>query len=562
MKTIVTLGPEKSLCWQAAHMYDADAEIVLYPHLNLMLEAFADGRGDFAVVPVYNTRQGGNKQYFRSFELVKDGYWIDNIILHTNLSLGVFDPQDRVADLQVLIGKRFIFKQCEEYIDANLPETNLLNVRNVDQAIAGEQQEERRCRGVIDTADKLKAHGLHVVEQDVAPHNRTRFAVIGRELAKPTGFDATTFVTEPLADRVGLLVDILSEFSCRGINLIDLHTENDIKSQKLRIYIEAEGHIDTASMDRAIKHIEDKVIQQPNCIRLLGSFPRVEMRTKLIKSFGFIGTGAMSTWFADQLKSEGYEVLLSGRSTILRPEEMIKKADVICICVPISVTSTTIRKYGALLEAGQALVLLVGEAEHTINTALESTDESVEVMLVHNLWGPQADNMKDKNAIVVRTRRSSVLCSEFEAFLYKHGANIFHDSPLKHDLLMGVGQKLPTVISVALAMTLGEHEVANEDISSHCTLTSLYSVLAMVRVHTQNPRTYAEIMSTTGYSWKIVHDFARNLETIIKMAKNASIPELCSLMDENTQHLSDDFLRSYMQQTKAIDELLAKIIYM
>ena len=36
-------------------------------------------------------------------------------------------------------------------------------------------------------------------------------------------------------------------------------------------------------------------------------------------------------------------------------------------------------------------------------------------------------------------------------FLYKHGADIFQDTPDKHDLLMGVGQKLPTIISVAMA---------------------------------------------------------------------------------------------------------------
>ena len=104
-------------------------------------------------------------------------------------------------------------------------------------------------------------------------------------------------------------------------------------------------------------------------------------------------------------------------------------------------------------------------------------------MLVHNLWGPQAATMKDKNAIVVRTARSGKFCSEFEAFLYKHGADIYQDSASRHDLLMGIGQKLPTVISVALAMTLDGNGITAGDIDSHCTLTSLYPILAMARVH-------------------------------------------------------------------------------
>jgi chorismate mutase / prephenate dehydratase len=111
-----------------------------------------------------------------------------------------------------------------------------------------------------------------------------------------------------LDDRVGILVDILGEFSRRGINIVDMRTENDIKTQKLRIYLEAEGHIRNDNMASAIAHIETRVIQQRGAIRLLGSFPRIDMRTKYIKSFGFIGTGAMSTWFARRLENEGYEV--------------------------------------------------------------------------------------------------------------------------------------------------------------------------------------------------------------------------------------------------------------
>jgi prephenate dehydrogenase len=228
--------------------------------------------------------------------------------------------------------------------------------------------------------------------------------------------------------------------------------------------------------------------------------------------------------------------------------------------VPISVTSATVRQYGPLIGSGKALILLAGESEETIKSALEVTDDTVELMLVHNLWGPQAATMKDKNAIVVRTSRSGMFCSEFEAFLYKHGADIYHDSASKHDLLMGVGQKLPTVISVALAMTLGENQITSEDIASHCTLTSLYPILAMSRVHSQNPRTYAEIMSTAGDSRKIVSDFAKNLDQVIRMADAASIKGLCTLIDQNAGHLTDAFLQARMQQAKAVDEVLGRMI--
>ncbi len=136
----------------------------------------------------------------------------------------------------------------------------------------------------------------------------------------PTGYDATVLITRPLDDRVGLLVDILSEFSRRGINILDFRAENDIKTQKLQIYIEAEGHRRDQAMRQALERVEHQVVQTPGAIRVLGSFPRVDMRAKRIRSFGFIGTGDMSTWFAERLESEGYQVMMSGRSTSLRPE--------------------------------------------------------------------------------------------------------------------------------------------------------------------------------------------------------------------------------------------------
>ena len=321
-----------------------------------------------------------------------------------------------------------------------------------------------------------------------------------------------------------------------------------------------EGHIQDPGIAAAVEYIENRVIQQKGAMRLLGSFPRVDMRTKHIRTIGFIGTGAMSRWFAERLRGEGYEVLLSGRQTELRPEEMIARADVVIVCVPISVTRATVSRYAPLLDSGKALILLAGESEENLRAALAGTRADVEVMLVHNLWGPRAATMRDKNAIVVRTAKSGILCSEFESFLYKHGAGIFHDTPRRHDLLMGIGQRLPTIISVALAMSLHDNRIAGEDIASHCTLTSLYPILAMARVHSQNPRTYAEIMATAGDSSKIARDFVKNLNKVIALADASAIPALIDQINANTHTFDGHFLETCMQQARAIDDVLSRML--
>jgi prephenate dehydrogenase len=152
-----------------------------------------------------------------------------------------------------------------------------------------------------------------------------------------------------------------------------------------------------------------------------------------------------------------------------------------------------------------------------------------------------------------------MLCSEFESFLYKHGADIFQDTASQHDLLIGFSQKLPSLISVALAMTLSSNNIAGSDIDSHSTLTSLYSVLAMARLHTQNPRTYAEIMATMGDGRKIVRDFAKNIQTVMELAEKEQIDELCTIIENNRESLTGDFLEARMKQALAVDETLMKI---
>jgi chorismate mutase / prephenate dehydratase len=559
MPSIATLGPVGSDSYQASRQYAPNAEILLYNRIADIFTAFSGGKVEHALIPVYNTREGEVKEYFRLMAKLHQGFWIDNVVLPIHLSLGALAaPEKRDTAITTIVGRSSVFRQCDEFIDENYPDATLMAVHDIERAMAAIRLENKQGYAVIESEALVKKHGFNLWAREVVSHNRTRFAIIGREPAKASGYDATAIITRPLRDRVGMLADILGEFTRRGINILDLQSENDVQTQKLRIYVEVEGHRDTPLVKNAFDTIESTVIQEEDALKILGSFPRVDMRVKKIKSFGFIGSGAMSKWFADRLASEGYKTFITGRNTSLSSEAMIEKVDVVLVCVPISVTAPVIKTFGPFLKDGQALIILAGESENTIATALQATSQGVEVMFVHNLWGPQALTMKDKNAAVVRTHRSGSFCSEFEAFLYKHGADINHDSAKKHDLLMGVSQKLPTTISVALGMTLREHQINCDDISSHSTLTSLYGILAMARIHNQNPRTYAEIMATAGDGRKIVRSFAENILQLIDLAEQGKIAELAGIMDTNKAIMSDAFLQSRMKQAKAVDDVMSQ----
>lgn len=557
MTIIATLGPENSLDWQAARQFNPEAELITFPNTSALINAFGQGRADLAVIPVYNTRDGESREFFRAMAMLKDGYWVDNMVLPVHLSLGTIDNK---SNLDLIVGEAHQLKQCSEFFADNFPDISIMATHNLEQDLANISNEKLSNRGVIAPEQILKANNLTVREREVAPYNRTRYAILGRKSTPPSGYDATALITAPLKDRVGLLFDTLGEFSRRGINILDMRTENDLKTQRMQFYIEAEGHIDDEHIKKALARIESTIIQEPGAIKVLGSFPRVDMRTKLISNAGFIGTGDMSLWFADRLENEGYKVIMTGRSTEITPEEMIDQVDVVIICVPISATPAAIEKYAPLLRGGQALIVMAGEAEAPLKIATQSCRPSVELMLVHNLWGPQAASMKDKNVTVVRTPQSGVLCSEFESFLYKHGSIISRDTPVKHDKLMGVSQKLPTAISMAMAMALRDNEIDPEDIGTHSTLTSLYGILAMSRLHAQNPRTYGEILSSKGAGRTIVRDFANNLVKIMDLAEEEQISALCDIITESREFLTEDFLKDRMKQSLAVDGTLGRII--
>ncbi|MCI5142561.1 MAG: hypothetical protein D3909_12750 [Candidatus Electrothrix sp. ATG1] len=70
-------------------------------------------------------------------------------------------------------------------------------------------------------------------------------------------------------------------------------------------------------------------------------------------------------------------------------------------------------------------------------------------------------------------------------------------------------------------------------------------------------------MSTSGESRKIVHDFAHYLDKVVSVAdqnNQAGIQELCRLIESNSEHLTEPFLRNRMDQAKAVDEVLGAII--
>jgi chorismate mutase/prephenate dehydratase len=76
-------------------------------------------------------------------------------------------------------------------------------------------------------------YGLNILLEYIedASNNVTRFFVIGREAARPTGNDKTSLVFST-ADKAGALVDVLQVFRSRKVNLSNIESRQSTKREK------------------------------------------------------------------------------------------------------------------------------------------------------------------------------------------------------------------------------------------------------------------------------------------------------------------------------------------
>lgn len=115
-------------------------------------------------------------------------------------------------------------------------------------------------------------YGLQSLQDDVGDvaDDRTRFVLVGRSSADPTGADRTTLVLVPPHDRTGILVTMLRPFSARGIDVASIVT------RPLKAALGQYCFVVTCSGHAAEEPLRDAVaelLRSGVSVKLLGSYP-------------------------------------------------------------------------------------------------------------------------------------------------------------------------------------------------------------------------------------------------------------------------------------------------
>ncbi|MEO6827095.1 MAG: prephenate dehydratase [Microbacteriaceae bacterium] len=271
------LGPAGTFTEAAlAQVPEADGQP--WHAVNNVGEALDDvvaGRSFAAMVAIENSIDGGVSVAQDALATIPDLRIQGEYIVPVNFDL-VARPGATLTDVSVINAHPVAYAQCHSWLDARLPRhTHLTASSNV--AAAASLLDGSEADAAIAPPGIIRHHDLSVLARNIGdnPNAATRFVLVtrARSLPRPTGADKTSVIAELPDDRPGSLLDLLEQFSTRGVNLslIESRPIGDAMG-RYRFVIDVDGHI----LD---ERVADALLGLRRfCPRVifLGSYPRAD----------------------------------------------------------------------------------------------------------------------------------------------------------------------------------------------------------------------------------------------------------------------------------------------
>ena len=265
--TVGYLGPRDTFSHLAAlRVFGSHAEfhpVVTIPDIFTEVER---SRLDYGVVPVETAAGGAVSDTLDRF-VTSDVKIVNELLLHIREDLLANCPIGEIT--RIYSGAR-PFAQCRNWIKANLPNVEL--VERSSTAEAARVAAEEPGAAAIASSLAAETYGLKILVpgiEDMA-HNYTRFFVLGRQTARPTGKDKTAIMFW-VSDEPGALYKLLVPLAEQGVNLTKIESR---PSQRLAweyvFFIDLMGHIEDAAVSEALQGIRAHCKE----LRVLGSFPQ------------------------------------------------------------------------------------------------------------------------------------------------------------------------------------------------------------------------------------------------------------------------------------------------
>ena len=244
-------------------------------------EALADvveGRSDAAMIAIENSIEGGVATTLDALANIPGLRIVGEYLVKVDFVL-VAEPGTTLEDVKVIAAHPVAYAQCHGWLGANLPaHAHVPAASNVASAI-GVLDGTLPAQAAIAAPGIVAHYDVDVLAENIGDNENavTRFVLVTRTVAPetPTGADKTSLIVELPDDRPGGLLDLIEQFSTRGINL-SLIESRPIGDElgRYRFILDADGHIHDERMADALLGIRRFSPQ----VVFLGSYPRADRR--------------------------------------------------------------------------------------------------------------------------------------------------------------------------------------------------------------------------------------------------------------------------------------------
>ncbi|MFE3627692.1 prephenate dehydratase [Streptomyces goshikiensis] len=268
------LGPEGTFTEAALRTLPEAATRELVPMVSVpaALDAVRAGEAAAALVPIENSVEGGVTATLDELASGQPLMIYREVLLPIAFALLV-RPGTKLSDIKTVTGHPVAQPQVRNWLRANLPEAVWESAAS--NADGARLVQEGRFDAAFAGEFAAVTYGLEALVTEIhdAQNAETRFVLVGRPArpAAPTGADKTSVVLWLGDDHPGALLELLQEFSVRGVNLMLIQSRpTGAGIGNYCFAVDAEGHISDRRVSEALMGLKRTCPQ----VRFLGSYPR------------------------------------------------------------------------------------------------------------------------------------------------------------------------------------------------------------------------------------------------------------------------------------------------
>ena len=271
------LGPRGTFT-EAALAQVPDARGKIWRSVNNVGEALDDvvsGRSVAAMIAIENSIEGGVNATQDALANIPNLRIVGEYLVKVQFVL-VARPGTTLADVKVVNAHPVAYTQCHHWLDANLPSHGHIPATS-NVAAAASLFENDLADAAVAPPGIVDHYDLDVLAENIGDNDNavTRFVLVSKTTAIPprTGADKTSLIVELPDDRAGALLELLEQFSTRGVNmsLLESRPIGDALG-RYRFVIDLDGHLLDERVADALLGLKRF---SPNVI-FLGSYPRAD----------------------------------------------------------------------------------------------------------------------------------------------------------------------------------------------------------------------------------------------------------------------------------------------